>query len=119
MLGGFYLSIAFLMSTGIVYVIFGNNDVKKVIALSIIQSSLIALFLSVGYVENSLPPIIQEGTNNVVYTDPVPSVLMLTAIVVGFCISALGYAFLIKIKQMQNNNQNDNEKNDNEQIKTF
>jgi len=94
-----YGLIAFLMSVSICGSLFFTSKMRRIFCLAILQSSLIVLFLIVGYVKGSLLPIIVgEGQ---IYTDPVPSVLMLTAIVVGFCISALGYAFVCKIQSFK------------------
>ena len=104
---------SFLISISIISVLFVSDRVKKVIALSSLQSSLILLFLTLGYIKNSRIPVLQDGHLKVyyehnahkehdddIYTDPVPSVLMLTAIVVGFCISSLGYVFAKKIVEV-------------------
>ena len=96
-----YILLAFLISSSICGTLFFREKIRRIFCLAILQSSLIVLFLVVGYVKHSSVPIIKIG-ENVIYTDPVPSVLMLTAIVVGFCISALGYAFVCKIKSFEN-----------------
>ncbi len=66
-----------------------RNLIKKVIALNIINSAIIVLFLYEG--EGRLPgksaPILVQGVTKIV--DPLPQALMLTAIVVGVCITAL------------------------------
>ncbi len=94
-----YFCLAFVFTAGLFGVFLLQSKTKKIIALGGAQNALIALFLVSGYVDNGLAPIFTHGIKlNAVNTiDPVPSVLMLTAIVVGFCISCLGFVIASKI----------------------
>jgi multicomponent Na+:H+ antiporter subunit C len=65
--------------------------IKKVMALGILNSSVIILFVLEGSRIGTNAPIMDAGTTHVV--DPMPQALMLTAIVIGVCITALALAF--------------------------
>ena len=93
---------------GVCFIIFGlglyititsGNLVKKLFGLSIFQSSVMLLFIAVGYIKNGAAPIIKKGAENAVYVNPLPQVLMLTAIVVGLATLAVGLALCIRIKK--------------------
>ena len=55
------------------------------------------LYISIGYVSDGTPPIIAEGYTS--YSNPLPHVLILTAIVVGVSTTALGLALVVRIKE--------------------
>lgn len=74
-----------------------RNLVKKVIALSIMNSAIVMLFIYGGSLSGTKAPILAEGVTDIV--DPLPQALMLTAIVVGVCITALALALVYKIYQ--------------------
>jgi multicomponent Na+:H+ antiporter subunit C len=79
--------------------IFIKKDLfQKLIMLSIFQTNIILFFLSVGFNKDSKIPILnlslQNNSNFIV--NPLPEVLMLTAIVVGLATFALGLAILLK-----------------------
>lgn len=91
-----YLIIA-LFLLGVWGLIYKHNLIKKVIALNIINSAIVVLFVYQGSLSGQLAPILVEGVNNVV--DPLPQALMLTAIVVGVCLTALALVLVYKIYQ--------------------
>ncbi len=74
-----------------------RNLIKKVIALNIINSAIVILFLYGGAFSGKSAPILVEGITDIV--DPLPQALMLTAIVVGICITALALALVYHIYQ--------------------
>ncbi|MDX9800039.1 MAG: cation:proton antiporter subunit C [Spirochaetia bacterium] len=90
--------IAALFIVGVCGLILAKNLVKKVIALGIINSTVIILFIYTGSFSGDLAPIILSGMENIV--DPVPQALMLTAIVVGLCITALALALIYRLFQL-------------------
>jgi len=90
--------VGFLFCLGLFGSFFLEDKIKKLISLSIMQSACILFFLLFGYVSNSSPPIINEKM--AVYTNPLPSALMLTAIVVSLAITSIGFALIIKIKKL-------------------
>jgi len=73
--------------------------VKKIMGMSIFQSSVIMFYVSMGKVAGGTAPILIEGAEDVVYSNPVPHVLMLTAIVVGVATTALALALAVRINE--------------------
>lgn len=94
---GIYALVLFLMMTGLYTVIARGHLVKKLIGLNIFQSSVFFLYIGLGYVADAGPPILAEGVAR--YSNPLPSVLILTAIVVGVATTALGLALVVRIHQ--------------------
>lgn len=92
-----YWIVIFLMMAGFYTVISRGNLVKKIAGLNIFQVSVFLLYISVGNVEGGTAPIIIEGAQQ--YSNPLPSVLILTAIVVGIATTALGLALVVRIKE--------------------
>lgn len=86
------------MLAGLYIVISDKNLIKKMMGISIFQSSIILFYISLGYIQSSLPPILNSSVNNV-YTNPIPHVLMLTAIVVGIATFSVGLSLAIVIKE--------------------
>jgi multicomponent Na+:H+ antiporter subunit C len=86
-----------LMMIGLFGVISSGNLVKKLICMVIFQASALLFYISIGYVTGSAPPVITGG--DVAYVNPLPQVLMLTAIVVGLASLALGLAIGVRIKE--------------------
>ena len=101
-LGGFlahynqYITI-FLMVSGLYIVIARGNMVKKLVGLSLFQTSVYLLYISAGKVAGGTAPIIDPRFT--VYSHPLPHVLILTAIVVGVATLALGLALVVRINE--------------------
>ena len=94
-----YLAVITLMMIGLYIAISRGNLVKKVMGMNIFQASVVLLYVSMGKVSGGTPPILIEGRSDVVYSNPVPHVLMLTAIVVGVATTALGLALVVRVKE--------------------
>ncbi|MBO68152.1 MAG: Na+/H+ antiporter subunit C [Acidiferrobacteraceae bacterium] len=92
-----YWIVIFLMMTGFYVVISSGNLVKKIIGLSLFQASVFILYISLGKISNGGPPILREGVE--LYSNPLPHVLILTAIVVGVSTTALGLSLVVRIKE--------------------
>jgi multicomponent Na+:H+ antiporter subunit C len=92
-----YWIVIFLMMAGFYTVISRGNLIKKIAGLNIFQTSVFLLYISIGYVSGGTAPIIAEGFTS--YSNPLPHVLILTAIVVGVSTTALGLALVVRIKQ--------------------
>ncbi|MCP3980495.1 MAG: cation:proton antiporter subunit C [bacterium] len=92
-----------LMMAGFYTVIARANLVKKVIGLNIFQTSVFLLYVSMGKVAGGTAPILQAhaeaGHADVVYSNPLPSVLILTAIVVGVATTSLALALIVRIHE--------------------
>ncbi len=86
-----------LMMTGLYIVVSRDNLIKKIVGLNIFQTSVFILYISLGKVSGGTAPIIAEGFE--IYSNPLPHVLILTAIVVGVATSALALAVEVRIRE--------------------
>ena len=93
-----YFLVIILMMLGFYAVIARGNMVKKMVGLNIFQTSVFMLYISMGKVSNGTAPIL-TGDSSTVYSNPLPHVLILTAIVVGVATTAVGYALIIRIQE--------------------
>ena len=91
-----YYLVIILMMLGFYAVIARGNMVKKMVGLNIFQTSVFMLYISVGKIDGGTAPIL-TGDPTSVYSNPLPHVLILTAIVVGVATTAVGYALIIRI----------------------
>lgn len=97
-LGSFnYWIVIILMMIGFYAVIARGNLIKKIVGLNVFQASVFLLFISMGKVTGGTAPILGDGFE--VYSNPLPHVLILTAIVVGVATTALGLALIVRIKE--------------------
>lgn len=94
-----YWIVIVLMMTGFYLVIASGNLVKKIVGLNIFQTSVFIFYISVGKVEGGTAPIVVESAEPVLYSNPLPHVLILTAIVVGISTTALGLALIVRIRE--------------------
>ena len=94
-----YWIVILLMMTGLYTVISRGNLIKKVIGINVFQVSVIMFYVSMGKVAGGTAPILVENGEAVVYSNPLPSVLMLTAIVVGVATTALALAIVVRIHE--------------------
>ncbi|GAB3373930.1 cation:proton antiporter subunit C [Spongiibacter taiwanensis] len=92
-----YWVVIALMMIGFFVVIAQGNLVKKLVGLNIFQTSVFILYISVGKVSGGSAPILSDSVT--AYSNPLPHVLILTAIVVGIATTALGLALVIRIKK--------------------
>ena len=92
-----YWIVVFLMMTGFYIVIAHGNLVKKIVGLNIFQASVFILYITFGKVQGGTAPIIADGIT--IYSNPLPHVLILTAIVVGVATTALGLALVVRINE--------------------
>ena len=92
-----YIFAALLFCLGLFMVITSGNLAKKLFGLSLFQSAVLLLFISIGKVSGAAAPILENGQE--LYTNPLPQVLMLTAIVVGLATLAVAISLVIRIKK--------------------
>jgi multicomponent Na+:H+ antiporter subunit C len=92
-----YWIVVVLMMIGFYVVIAQGNLVKKIFGLNIFQVGVFVFYISMGKVDGGTAPILEDGFE--VYTNPIPSVLILTAIVVGIATMALGLALVVRIRE--------------------
>lgn len=90
-----YWVVIILMMGGLYVVMSSRHLVKKIIGLNIFQTAVFILFISMGKVSGGTAPILAEGIT--LYSNPLPHVLILTAIVVGVATTALGLAIAVRI----------------------
>lgn len=88
MLGGFYLAIV------------SQHLLKKLIGLGMMQTAILLFLVSLGYVENGRPPVLSEFAlpNAGLDTNPLLHAMVLTGIVVGVTVLAVGMALVIRIR---------------------
>ena len=67
--------------------------------MTIFQSAVFLLYISMDKIDGGTAPIIQEGVENQIFANPLPQVLILTAIVVGISTTALALAVTVRIKE--------------------
>lgn len=71
--------------------------VKTIMSMSIMESGIYLFYVTINYVPGSVPPIGQQG--DAPFVDPVPSALMITAIVIGIGVTAIGLTMFMHYKQ--------------------
>lgn len=112
-----YWAVIVLMMVGFYTLIARGNLIKKLVGLNIFQTSVIMMYISFGKITGGTAPILMEAAEHgeaaaegaaeagaqaaeaVVYSNPIPHVLMLTAIVVGVATLALGLSLVVRIKE--------------------
>ena len=91
-----------LMMTGLFIVIARGNLIKKIVGLNIFQTSVFMFYISIGKVSGGTAPIFpvdMKIDSTTLYSNPLPHVLILTAIVVGIATTALGLALIVRIRE--------------------
>ena len=94
-----YWAFAILLMTGLYVVIAKENLVKKLIGLAMFQSAVFLLYITMDKVDGGTAPIILPDAPEQIYSNPLPQVLILTAIVVGIATLALGLAIVVRISE--------------------
>ena len=87
-----------LMMTGLYIVVSRGNLLKKVVGLNLFQAAVFMLYISMGKVAGGTAPIF-TGNPDEAYSNPLPHVLILTAIVVGIATTSLGLALIVRINE--------------------
>jgi multicomponent Na+:H+ antiporter subunit C len=95
-----YWLIVAVMMVGLYTLMSRSNLIKKLAGLAMFQTAVILFYVSLGKVAGGTVPIVDDRYT--VYSNPLPQVLMLTAIVVGVATTALGFALVIRIKEAYN-----------------
>ena len=91
-----YWIVFLLMMIGLFLVIGRKNFLKKIVWLTIFQTSVFLLYITFGKIKGGTPPILNNAIDTV-YSNPLPHVLILTAIVVGVATTALGLSLVLRI----------------------
>ena len=92
-----YWIVIVLAMAGLYIIIARGNLIKKLVGLNIFQASVFVLYISFSKVSGGTAPILEKGID--VYSNPLPHVLILTAIVVGVATTALGLALVVRIRK--------------------
>lgn len=92
-----YFITIFLMIAGMFIVIARGNLIKKLVGLGLLQTSVYLLYIAPGKLVGGTAPILSDAFT--VYSNPLPHVLILTAIVVGVATLALGLALVVRIRE--------------------
>lgn len=94
-----------LMMTGLYIVVARSNLVKKLVGINIFQVSVFMLYISMGKIKGGTAPIFPTDMKidpDVIYSNPLPHVLILTAIVVGIATTSLALALIVRIREEYN-----------------
>jgi multicomponent Na+:H+ antiporter subunit C len=94
-----YWVFAVLLMTGLYVVIAKSNLIKKLIGMAMFQSAVFLLYISMNKVDGGTAPILRPDVAGEIYSNPLPQVLILTAIVVGIATLALGLAIVVRIDE--------------------
>ena len=86
-----------LMMVGFYTVVARGNLIKMIVGLNIFQTSVFLLYISMGKVTGGTAPILDDRYT--IYSNPIPHVLILTAIVVGVATTALGLSLVVRIRE--------------------
>jgi len=100
-----YWIVVILMMTGLYIMITRHNLIKKLLGLSIFQTAIFYFYISIGKILGGSAPILDDGIQT--YSNPLPHVLILTAIVVGVATTAVGLALIIRIYDNTNSIEED------------
>ena len=90
-----YWIVIILMTTGLYGVMARQNLIKKIIGLNVFQTAVLLFYVSMSKIEGGTAPILMHGQH--IYDNPLPQVLMLTAIVVGIATTAVALTFVTLI----------------------
>ncbi len=87
-----------LFGIGFTTLLLHKNMIKKIIGLNIMDTAVYLFLAAMGYVDNRLAPIVENGVTDVdAYINPIPSGLVLTGIVVSVCVTALMLSLTIRL----------------------
>lgn len=98
-----YFLTLLVLTSGLFIMLTSDNYVRKIIGLSVMQSSVLIFYLMLGKVKGAIVPIESSlPQDSQLYVSPLPQVLMLTAIVVGFATLSLGLSLIYRISKQFN-----------------
>jgi multicomponent Na+:H+ antiporter subunit C len=93
-----YWLFVILMMTGLYIVVARGNLLKKIVGLNLFQVAVFMLYISMGKISGGTAPILIDIPDQL-YSNPLPHVLILTAIVVGVATTSLGLALIVRINE--------------------
>jgi multicomponent Na+:H+ antiporter subunit C len=90
----------FVLVVGLYAVLVKGNYIKRMIGLGIFQGAVFLMFITMDKVEGGTGPVFtRPPAAGDLFANPLPQVLILTAIVVGISVTALGLALAVRIKE--------------------
>jgi multicomponent Na+:H+ antiporter subunit C len=92
-----YFIAIIIFAVGTLIVLTQPNLIKKVIGLNIMTNAIFLFFIALGDINGGAAPIVDQGVEGILYINPLPSALVLTGIVVGFSVTALALALIVKL----------------------
>ena len=96
----YFASIA-MMCIGLYMAVAKSNLISRLIGLGFMQTGVLVLFIAIGKVNGGIPPVLGNESQEI-YSNPVPHVLMLTAIVVGAALLAIGIVIIKQVHKYYN-----------------
>lgn len=92
-----YIVFVLLVAIGLYMMIASPNLVKKLIGVNLFQTAAFLFFVTSAYVEGGQSAVVPAGEATGTYVSPLPHVIVLTAIVVGVSLTAVGLALIVRI----------------------
>jgi multicomponent Na+:H+ antiporter subunit C len=92
-----YLGGMALFVIGLYMVVAHTNLIKRIFGVNIMDTGIFLFFVGIGDVTGGRPPLLGEGTEDVVFINPLPSVLILTGIVVVVSITVYSLSLVIRL----------------------
>jgi multicomponent Na+:H+ antiporter subunit C len=94
-----YIGAIAIFVIGLHTVVTHRNLIKRILGVNIMGTAVFLFFISIGNVQAGQPPIIIDMGPNVIYINPLPSVLILTGIVVVVSMTVYSLSLVIRIHQ--------------------
>jgi len=96
---GVYTASILLIMIGLYAALTKKSLIKIVIGLSIVDAGIHLMLVAIGYIKLGTAPIFSPGYEDAATTmvDPVPQALVLTAIVIGFAVTAVALSLVIRL----------------------
>lgn len=92
-------AVVLLMMAGLFVTFASGHLVKRLVGLSLFQTAIFIFFITMGKVTGGTAPIFEPNDPPAIYANPLPSVLILTAIVVSLATLAVGLALTVRVKE--------------------
>ena len=93
-----YLFVLLLLAIGLYGVLAKGDLVKKVIGLTIFTTAIYIFYIEGSLQQDATAPVIDErGADPAQYVDPLPHLLILTAIVVGVGVIGVALSLLVRL----------------------
>jgi multicomponent Na+:H+ antiporter subunit C len=92
-----YVFSVLLFSMGWLIMLTQSNLIKKVIGINIMENGIFLFYLALGQIHGSQAPLFDPDKTDALYANPLPGAIILTGIVVSFCITSLALSIIIKI----------------------